>query len=72
MTNYRLVVYKVITWMAAMPRWNMLLFLPPKHKYHIVLPKLELPMGASAECIHWYFEDHKQTQRTIVKSWGRP
>lgn len=36
------------TYMGMIPRWNMLRpLLVSKHKYHVVLPKLGLPMGAN-------------------------
>ena len=56
---------------GAMPRWNMLLLLPPKHRYEDIVRKLELPMTAFAHRAHWYFRDHTQARGTKVKHLGR-
>ena len=54
-----------------MSRWNILLLLPPKHKYEAIVRKLELPITAFAHRIHWYFQDHIQAHGTEVRHSGR-
>ena len=71
MTDYMHIVHRVSVWMGAMPRWSMLLSLPPKHRYEDIVRKLELPMTAFAHRAHWYFQDHTQARGTEVKHLGR-
>ena len=71
MTDYSAIIHRVMVWMGAMPRWNILLLLPPKHTYQDVVRKLELPMTSIPHCAHWYFRDHTQARGIEVKHSGR-
>ena len=71
MTDYTHIVHRVSVWMGAMPRWNMLFLLPPKHRYKDIVRKLELPVMAFAHRVHWYFRDHTQARGTKVNHLGR-
>ena len=70
MTDYTHIIYKVSVWMGAMPRWNLLLLLPPKHKYKDIVCKWELPITIFAHRTHWYFRDHTQARGTEVRHSG--